>query len=90
MKHLSQTLDHFWKRWKSEYLLELIECHQYSWAGNKGESEQISVEDIVSVHDKKRPRGFWRLARVETILTGSDGQARSAFEYTQVVRSQNC
>ena len=24
MKHLSQTLNHFWKRWKSEYLLELI------------------------------------------------------------------
>ena len=78
MKYLSQTLDHFWKRWKSEYLLELRECHRYSGAGNKEESKQILVGDIVLVHDEKRPRGFWRLARVETILSGSDGQARSA------------
>ena len=78
MRHLNRILDHFWKRWKTEYLLELRECHRYSTTGNKGEGEPISVGDIVSVHEEKRPRGLWRLAKVETIFRGSDGQARSA------------
>ncbi len=77
MRHLSRTLDHFWKRWKTEYLLELRECHRYSGKGNK-RSELVSVGDIVLVHEEKRPRGLWRLAKIETIVRGSDGQARSA------------
>ena len=29
MDHLNKTLNHFWKRWKMEYLLELRESHRY-------------------------------------------------------------
>ena len=73
MRHLSRTLDHFWKRWKTEYLVELRECHRYIGKGNKG-SDLVSVGDIVSVHEEKRPR----LAKIDMILRGCDGQARSA------------
>ena len=78
MRYLNLTLDHFWKRWETEYLLELRECHRYNRTGSGKDDEPISVGDIVSVHDENRPRGFWRLARVEMILRGADNRVRSA------------
>ena len=30
VKHLNNVLNHFWRRWRQEYLTELRECHQYS------------------------------------------------------------
>ena len=76
LKHLSTVLDKFWRRWKSEYLLELRESHRYN-SGNSTE-RSISVGDIVVVHNDDKPRGFWRLARVEDLITGRDGQVRGA------------
>jgi len=38
------------------------------------------------VQDEERPRGFWRLARVEDLITGVDGLARGA---TIRVKSRN-
>ena len=29
MRHLNTILNHFWERWKGEYLLELREAHRY-------------------------------------------------------------
>ncbi len=29
MIHLNTVLEHFWKRWEKEYLLELREVHRY-------------------------------------------------------------
>ena len=71
MRHLCWTLDHFWKRWNTEYLLELRECHRYSGKGNKG-SVLVSVGHIVLVHEGKQPR---RLVKIETIMRGSGRQA---------------
>ena len=77
VKHLSNTLNHFWKRWRSEYLVELRESHRQS---NHNHSTQSSIArgDVVVVHDENLPRGFWRLGRVEEVLTGRDGQIRGA------------
>ena len=76
MKHLNKTLDHFWKRWRLEYLIQLRECHHYDKGTNV--SEKIHVGDIVLVHDEHHPRGFWKLAKVEKLIEGSDGHARGA------------
>lgn len=75
MRHLNTTLNQFWKRWKEEYLLELREFHRYSM-GNP-EAVPISVGDIVLIHDDK-PRGFWRMARVQETVIGRDGHTRGA------------
>ncbi len=70
MKHLNLVLNHFWKRWSSEYLLELRESHRYS----KGvdHAETVSVGDVVLVHSEKSPRGYWKLGRVEHPIKGAD------------------
>ena len=75
MRHLNSVLNHFWKRWKGEYLLELRESHRYSSSG--AQTATISAGDIVLVHDEV-PRALWRLAKVEEVVTGQDGHSRGA------------
>lgn len=71
----AQTLifQHFWNRWKSEYLTSLRETHTASGT-NK---EDIKVGDVVIVHDDI-PRIKWRLAVVKELQRGHDGFVRSA------------
>ena len=75
-RHLNKTLSNFWSRWRNEYLLELREGHRH----NKGDTQAIpaSIGDIVVVHGEKQPRGFWRLGKVEDLVTGRDGHVRGA------------
>ena len=75
-RHLNSVLNHFWKRWSKEYLLELREAHRHQHS-SKGLSP-IDVGDIVVVHDQDHPRGFWKLAKVEKLLTGKDDHVRGA------------
>ena len=41
------------------------------------EATPPAVGDIVLIHDDK-PRGFWKLGRVEEIIVGRDGHIRGA------------
>ena len=75
-KFLQRTLDHFWNRWRSEYLTQLREYHRYSKRANS--IRKVQVGDIVCLHDNKIPRQLWRLGKVERLLPGRDGQVRSA------------
>ena len=69
------TMQHFWKRWRGEYLLQLRECHQQSV---KGKPQPLKQGDIVLVHNEKHPRGLWKIAKIERLLEGADGQVRGA------------
>ena len=76
MKHFSMILNHFWRRWKKEYLLSLRECHRYS----KGASVKRALwpGDIVVMCGDGSRRGFWRLARIDQLIEGIDEQVRGA------------
>lgn len=74
MKHFNKVMDHFWKHWRHDYLLELRGSHRYSM--KKGAS--ITVGQVVLIHDENRPRGLWKLALVEELLTSHDGQVWGA------------
>ena len=76
MRHLNNILDRFWKRWRTEYLAELRESHRYV-KKSRG-TTQLSVGDIVVIHDDSKRRGFWNLGKVERTLPGRDGQVRGA------------
>ena len=76
MIHLSRTIDRFWTRWRTEYLLQLRDAHRGSAKASTG--EKIKIDDIVVVHSDDKKRGFWDLGRIEDIIKGRDGKIRSA------------
>ncbi len=88
MKHLANLIDHFWKRWRLEYLSELRERHQYQAKKNPTSVPNIKKGDIVIVHDESLPRGLWKLGRVQEVLTGRDGLPRGALVRVAVRRKQ--
>ena len=61
MSHLSRILQHFWNRWKREYLLELREFH--CTCKERGSTYIVKEGDDVTEYD---PRGFWRLGKIES------------------------
>jgi len=69
------VMQHFWKRWRSEYLLQLRDCHRQTV---KGKTQPLKPGDIVVVHSEKCLRGLWKLAKIERLLEGVDGQVRGA------------
>ena len=77
VKHLSNILNQFSKRWRTEYLMELRESHRQT---NPGGSSQPAIEvgDVVVVHDESLPRGPWKLGKVQEIIAGRDGKIRGA------------
>ena len=77
MRHLNKTVDDFWQRWRSEYLLELRESHRHPGLA-RGVVRKITIGDIVIIHDNAHPRGLWKLGKVEKLITGADGHMRGA------------
>ena len=75
-KHFNKVLDHFWRRWRHEYLLELRSNHRFH--DKKKGKKVISIGQVVLIHDENHPRGHWKLALVEGLIEGSDGQIRGA------------
>ena len=79
MIHLNKVLEYLWRRWNKEHLLELQELHcQAKHPPKRSECSTIAVGDVVLVHEENRPRGFWKVAKVESLSKGADGLIRGA------------
>ena len=76
LTHLNTLLEHFWCRWRSEYLLELRNAHRRGNQHDQGAT--VCVGDVVVVHDDNEKRGLWRLALVEDLIRGKDNKVRGA------------
>ena len=74
--HLGRTIDQFWARWKTEYLLELRDAHRINSRPSTG--PMIKVGDIVVVHSDEKRRGFWNLGKIEELIVGRDDEIRGA------------
>lgn len=74
-QHTPQILNHFWKRWKLEYLTELRE-HQKQ-KSVKG-YDVINVDDGVIIQDESKQRGLWKVGVVTELLPSKDGHVRGA------------
>ena len=84
-KYLNSVLNHFWKWWSKECLLELRDAYRRRNIG--GTSAPVKIGDIILVHDQDHPRGFWKVMQVEELITWRDGLVHGA-----VLRlpSKNC
>ena len=79
VQHLNQVLNHFWKRWRSEYLSCLREVHALASRKQKNNTNSpVSVGEVVIVRDEQLPCGLWKLGIVQEVLKGRDGLVRAA------------
>ena len=64
-------IDHFWNRWRLEYLTSLREFHTVT-----GDNKRlINIGYIVHIQDDK-PKNSWKLAQVEELIEGNDVKVR--------------
>ena len=68
-----EIIEHFWKRWKNDYLTSLREFHK-AYGNN---NQRIKVGDVVLVHDES-PRMLCKMAVVTDLVRGNDGLVRAA------------
>ncbi|XP_076041921.1 uncharacterized protein LOC143025797 [Oratosquilla oratoria] len=76
--HVQHLAKQFWKRWVTEYLVELQRRQKWNL-----ESPNLSVGDLVLVMNKNSRRGSWPLGRVQEVWVSKDGLVRSARLKTQ-------
>jgi hypothetical protein len=78
-KQKCRTLNKLWKIWYEDYLLNLRErptvAHK---AGRSDVDNTPSLNEVLLVAEPGVPRGRWRLARVTSLLPGTDGKIRAA------------
>ena len=72
-RHAQRVVDHFWKRWRREYLPELTVRRKWLH-----ETRNLKAGDLVLIAEDNEPRGHWPLARVVRPFSGADGRVRSA------------
>lgn len=75
-KHQQHVLNHFWRRWRKNYLLDLRSgtiCPQ-----NK-QIIEFKKDDVVLIHDDRYPRNIWQLGKILQVFPGRDGKIRSCF-----------
>ena len=77
MKHFNNTLNHFWQRWRSEYLSELRESHRHLLEKSQGKP-RILVGEVVIIREEGLPRGLWKLGHIKSLIVGEDGETRGA------------
>lgn len=75
-KHHRKLLEHFTKFWRREYLLNLRENN--ATKKNQKFGTPISIGEVVILRNDMTKRVFWKLAIVQELLTGNDGQVRAA------------
>ena len=72
VKHLISTMNQFWRRWRHKYLMN---CENTSGTATR---TQTAAGDLVMVHNENQPRGFWKMAKVQSLIVGKDGKVRGA------------
>jgi len=81
----NRLLEKFTITFKNQYLLNLRERHK----GNPKQTETFpSINDIVLIKDEHHPI-FWRLGRIEALITSADGQTRTALVKTPIANKKD-
>ena len=74
-RYVNERLQHFWKRWRREYLTDLrenLDCNA------KRTVKEPKVGDVVIVYEDRVKRNRWKMAVIENLIKGKDNQVRGA------------
>ena len=77
-KYLQSVIEHYWKSFSKEYLLELHEHHLYNHKRNYDEFCKLLVGDVVLIKDDFMKRMEWKKGKVEELICGHDSKIRGA------------
>ncbi|KAF8768276.1 hypothetical protein HNY73_021115 [Argiope bruennichi] len=72
IKYQQTILNHFWNRWRKEYLLNLRSAYI---SPQPGKICSFKVNDVVLINDERYPRNMWMIGRILELCPGRDGQA---------------
>ena len=61
-----RNINHFWDRWRKEYLINLRECQKILMEDDN--RQVISVGDVVMTEEDKVSRFCWRMGLVEKLI----------------------
>eukprot|EP00795_Rhopilema_esculentum_P016013 gene16013-7349_t len=76
-QHVARVFQHYWRRWKKEYLIDLREYHKVP--NKTRDRPNINIGDVVTVQDENiRNRIEWKLGRVADLIIGRDDVTRGA------------
>ena len=67
-RHLQKLLNlkHWWKRWYTDYLINLRDTHSLQSSRKGKEFIRLKEGDVVCILEDKVPRGQWKLGKIET------------------------
>ena len=72
--YLTRTVNHFWSRWRREYIADLRETHRMK----NRKAIEVKPGDVVLIHDENTRRGMWKTGIIEETIRGKDRQVRGA------------
>lgn len=70
-KLIQSRLQHFWKRWSTEYMPQLQRRGRWTEM-----SKNLSIGDLAILRDETAPPIHWRLVRIKEVHPGADGVVR--------------
>lgn len=70
--------DHFWKRWREEYLVTLQERKKW-----RREKESLRVGQLVIIKSENFPPAQWAMGSISQLIRSKDGIARSVVLRTE-------
>ena len=71
--HINMLLNHFWSRWRNEYVTSLGEYNKKYKPTN---DIKPPINDIVIVFEEKQTQNKWMLGRVVELINGHDGKTK--------------
>ncbi|XP_054710302.1 uncharacterized protein LOC129220001 [Uloborus diversus] len=74
LRYRDQILNHFWKRWRTEYLLELRSANRIVPIDTP---TKFKIGDVVIVYEDKVPKHMWKIGVVKDLFFGRDSKVRS-------------
>ena len=76
-RNFADRIQHFKRRWRREYLVELRGLHRPK--GKNVTLPPVRINDVVILHDQgTSQKAFWKLARITDLIKGKDGKVRGA------------